>query len=265
MNTAKGYRATYYKNSKNPRLGNDPGEPVFIELKVPFSASPYYDFLDAFLLGVKLDTYFDKSTDCINDVVHFVDDISYFQNNLTLSTKEMWDNPLMNLTHMLAGNFSKSWVDCYSFSYNVYLYFLKKYNSFNNNVGDFMLAFLFNLMGNALRFRQIFNEIQDDMNNQYYADIAQQYGRMIRIIFDFDPLTTASFTSEDISKSFAMFDDEFISTKEEKKPKTEDKSWKTKVKYEKSGASKTLEVVQRKWAEYVEPLFDLEGISAHKV
>ena len=102
------------------------------------------------------------------------------------------------------------------------------------------------------------------MNNQYYADIAQQYGRMIRIIFDFDPLTTVSFTSEDISKSFAMFDDEFISTKSER-PKIEDKSWKNKVKYEKSGASKTLEVVQRKWVEYIEPLFEMEGLTSHKV
>lgn len=97
-------------------------------------------------------------------VVYFVDDTYYFQNNITLAGP-LWDNPVMNLTRMIGGNFSKSWVDCSYFGYNVYLYFLAKYNSFNNNIGDFLLAFLFNLMGNALKFRSIFNEIQDNMAN----------------------------------------------------------------------------------------------------
>lgn len=44
-------------------------------------------------------------------------------------------------------------------------------------------------MGNALKFQSIFKEIMDDIKNQYYADIANQYGRMVRIIFlDFEKL-----------------------------------------------------------------------------
>lgn len=49
----------------------------FIYLQEPFSVSPYYDFLDAFLLGLKLDTYFQYSTDCINALVYSVDDYAY--------------------------------------------------------------------------------------------------------------------------------------------------------------------------------------------
>ena len=50
----------------------------FVYLEEPFSVSPYYDFLDAFLLGLKLDTYFSYSTDCINALVYTVDDYAYF-------------------------------------------------------------------------------------------------------------------------------------------------------------------------------------------
>lgn len=78
----------------------------------------------------------------------------------------------MNLTRMLGGNFSSSWVDCSTFGYSFYLYWEAKYAEFNNNIGDFLLAFLFNLMGNSLRFRSIFNEIQNDQENQYYTDVA---------------------------------------------------------------------------------------------
>ena len=49
----------------------------FVYLEEPFSVSPYYDFLDAFLLGLKLDTYFSYSTDCINALVYTFDDYAY--------------------------------------------------------------------------------------------------------------------------------------------------------------------------------------------
>ena len=39
----------------------DPADPVFVYYLEPFSVSPYYDFLDAFLLGLNLDTFFQGS------------------------------------------------------------------------------------------------------------------------------------------------------------------------------------------------------------
>lgn len=78
----------------------------------------------------------------------------------------------MNLSRAIAGNFSTSYVECEQFGVSIYNYAVTKYQSFNNNIGDFLLAFLFNLMGNALKFKSIFQEIEDDMKNQYYADIA---------------------------------------------------------------------------------------------
>jgi hypothetical protein len=50
-------------------------------------------------------------------------------------------------------------------------------------------------MGSALKFKSIFDAINDSIKNQNYADIANQYGRMIRITFDFEPMSTSALQS----------------------------------------------------------------------
>jgi hypothetical protein len=49
----------------------------------PFTASPYYDFFDSFLLGLKLETFFKGSEACIMDIVYGVDDVVYLRNNIS--------------------------------------------------------------------------------------------------------------------------------------------------------------------------------------
>lgn len=56
-------------------------------------------------------------------------------------------------------------------------------------------------MGNALSFKSIFDDIAADQQNNYLTDIAYQYGRLIRIIFDFSPLTSSSLTDKYIIKT----------------------------------------------------------------
>ena len=51
-------------------------------------------------------------------------------------------------------------------------------------------------MGNALSFKSIFTEIEQDQKNQYYTDIAYQYGRLIRKVFDFQPTDSEGFESQ---------------------------------------------------------------------
>jgi hypothetical protein len=40
-------------------------------------------------------------------------------------------------------------------------------------------------MGQALAFKYIFDEIESDKKQQYYPDIAFQYGKLLRLIFNF--------------------------------------------------------------------------------
>jgi hypothetical protein len=65
-------------------------------------------------------------------------------------------------------------------------------------VGDFLLSFLFNMMGSALKFKSVFEAINDDMTNGKFDDIATQYGRLIRICFDFGPVATAGLKADQI-------------------------------------------------------------------
>lgn len=101
----------------------------------------------------------------------------------------------MNLSRAIAGNFSDSIVYCEKMSENIITYNVQRFAKFNNNVSDFILSFLFNLMGRALQFKSIFDAINDNLKNQYYVDIANQYGRMVRIIFDFEPEVASSLLS----------------------------------------------------------------------
>ena len=127
---------------------------------MPFSASPYYDFLDAFLLGVKLETYFSYSKDCIMTLVYTIDDFAYLGNNVT--DMFSFEQPVMNFTRLLAGNFTKSIPTCYQFGISVYTYNVNRFAAYSNNWGNFFLAFLFNTMGNALAFKSIIDEITLD-------------------------------------------------------------------------------------------------------
>jgi len=47
-------------------------------------------------------------------------------------------------------------------------------------------------MGHALSFKYIFDEIESDIKQQYYPDIAFQYGKLIKLILDFEAIDDAT-------------------------------------------------------------------------
>jgi hypothetical protein len=63
----------------------------------------------------------------------------------------------MNISKAVAGNFSNGLVNCELFIENAIDEFIRRYATFNNNTADFMLSFLFNLMGKSLSFKSIFD------------------------------------------------------------------------------------------------------------
>lgn len=92
-------------------------------------------------------------------MVYTIDDWYYLENNITLTDTTDLVGPVLNVTEAIAGNFSTAVVECELFSLSMYDYTVAKYESFNSNVGDFLLAFLFNIMGNALKFKSIMTQI----------------------------------------------------------------------------------------------------------
>ena len=95
---------------------------MFVSYLEPFTASPYYDFFDSFLLGLNLETFFQGSDACIMDLVYTVDDCAYLYNNFTDFTWASWEAPMMNFSNLISGNLSSSLVDCTIMSENAYSY-----------------------------------------------------------------------------------------------------------------------------------------------
>lgn len=116
--------------------------------------------MNSFIIGMKLaDTYGENTDLCINDVVDAIDSKTDLFNNRTVHAKEMEANnkttnfePYLNFTGALFGPVAGALPNCYAFTYEVYKYENSRFLTFNNNWGNFFLAFLFNQMGNALNF-----------------------------------------------------------------------------------------------------------------
>lgn len=77
-------------------------------------------------------------------------------------------------------------------------------------------------MGSALTFKSIFESIDSDFKNQYYADVFTQYGRMIRTVFDFNPMELSSLI-EDSSYSNMEIESEFLEMEREIMTESEEK------------------------------------------
>ncbi len=86
-------------------------------------------------------------------LVYTLDDWAYFQNNITDYTRSVWEAPALNFTRMVGGNFSYVPINCYYMLLEIKENTETKVNGFDT-LGDFFLAFLFNIMGNSLKFRQ---------------------------------------------------------------------------------------------------------------
>jgi len=106
------------------------------------------------------------------DIVYGVDDFVYLRNNITDFKWSSWEAPIMNLSKSHSGNWSSALVDCATMGENAAEYAVTKYTQFGSSLGNFLFSFLFNLMGSALKFKSILDEIKADIVNQNYADIA---------------------------------------------------------------------------------------------
>lgn len=80
-------------------------------LLLPLSATVYYDYVEAFLLGVDFDAYFQKASDCTNALIFTVDDGFYVANNISLMVN--WSDPMLNISAMISGNLSSSVLYCF--------------------------------------------------------------------------------------------------------------------------------------------------------
>jgi len=87
-------------------------DPIFKYYIKPFTVSPYYTFVEAYLQGLKLETYIKGSENCIMSIIYTADDLFYFYNNITDFQLRSWEAPIMNVSKIIANNVANGVFDC---------------------------------------------------------------------------------------------------------------------------------------------------------
>lgn len=168
----------------------------------PFSQSDDYLKFNSFIVGLKLADTYQYTDDCINDIINSIDYSIYFGNNVTQHDKKMkdgsastWGLPYLNVTGLVYGPVADALPNCFNFLTSVYTVENARFLTFNQNWGNFFLAFLFNQMGNALNFQTKFERIQVEEERQNYPGVWQEYGDLVYLIWTFQPIESASLQS----------------------------------------------------------------------
>ena len=187
-----------------PQLKQESSYDGYIVPEEPFSETDQYNYMNAFLIGAKVADTYEYSDECINNIVDAMDDTAFYRNNVTNHTIEMQAGrkdtrfePFLNVTGLVGGPVADSVPDCYLFLFNVYQVEDTRFQEFNSNWGNFFLSFLFNQMGNALKFQQKFEKIRQNNEQQNYMGTYQEYGDLFYIIWNFEPLEEASLENID--------------------------------------------------------------------
>lgn len=65
----------------------------------------------------------------------------------------------MNITKIIAGNMANGVYDCSVMYTSFVAFMLERYKFFQSDLGTFLLAFIFNVMGQAVKLQNILKEI----------------------------------------------------------------------------------------------------------
>jgi hypothetical protein len=144
---------------KEKKMLKNDDEPIFKYYLKPFTASPYYIFIDAFLQGLKLETYVKGAENCILSIIFTGDDLFYLYNNISDFRLRSWEAPVMNITKIISGNIANGIYDCAVMYTSFIAFYKERFAFFKSDLGTFLLAFLFNMMGNAVKIQNILEEI----------------------------------------------------------------------------------------------------------
>ena len=69
------------------------------------------------------------------------------------------------------------------------MFFVVRFASqFDNDISLLLNSFLFHVLGKALNIKDVFDQIQANINSFQFYEVALQYGRMLRTVFYFDKM-----------------------------------------------------------------------------
>ena len=106
-------------------------------------------------------------------------------------TREHYEEAFFNATGEVTENFPTLLYKCYSVPFATSRYWSNRLNQFRD-LEDFEQGFFQNLLGNTLSFNDISKKMQASVEAEDHAATVYQMGRLIRRLFDFQPMKKAS-------------------------------------------------------------------------
>jgi len=189
----------------------------FVVYREPFSKTDDYLKLNYFIIGAKLADTYKFTDDCLNNIVGAADSDAYFENHMVDHRKLMetgerltYFDPYLNYTGAIAGPYADSLPTCHNFLFSIYDYESARFKTFGSSWGNFFLAFLFNQMGNALAFQTKFERIKDQEERQNFFAVWQEYGDLLYLIWNFQPIEDASLENLESFVQKWMHDHEWL-------------------------------------------------------
>lgn len=126
-----------------------------ITFRGPFTESLFFNNMDSFITGLKIETWYKNSSECFTPIWHQIDDWYYFQLNLT-NINSTGFGIVLNGTNSVSKNLANIFPSCAKFGESLYYDTIAGLEAFNYSAGNITLAFVLNAVAKAPAIPNIF-------------------------------------------------------------------------------------------------------------
>lgn len=112
---------------------------------------------------------------------------------------------IFSYTAIISSSTADAVGDCYLAAYQTYQYVYQKATSFQSS-SLFLEAFLQNLLGNAIRFNNLYNQILSAQQSNNQMQVYYLMGELMRLILIFDPISLSTPHAASLPDTSALFE-----------------------------------------------------------
>ena len=153
-----------------------------------------FDYLNMFLAGFKYDEFLPSAMNCSRylerSIVNLNDTIVMFDNETNIEYE------IFNTTEWISYDLAPSSRYCFMWGLEIYTWVLIKMEQFHG-FGDAFVAWLQNLLSNAVTFQKLYNKVAEANDTQNWREAFFWYGRFTTLFINFDPIPEDELELED--------------------------------------------------------------------
>lgn len=178
--------------ARSPLVGQADSEPEEIVYKSDVDRD--FDYLNMFLAGFKYEEFIPSSMNCSRylerSIVNLNDTINMFDNETNIEYE------IFNTTEWISYDLAPSSRYCFMWGLEIYTWVLIKMEQFDG-FGDMFVAWLQNLLSNAVTFQKLYNKISEANDTLNWREAFFWYGRFTTLFINFDPIPEDELELED--------------------------------------------------------------------